>query len=131
MLGCAGGTPLVRSRILAKSRRSHFSPEADPSRDEFYCRIPGADLNPTRSRPRAKSSSGAAEIEAAGRIGEGEPPREEEVAAFSPQGDFASEASAPEVQVTSAPEPQYREDAAPVESAETEKQPDASDDGEQ
>jgi transcription termination/antitermination protein NusA len=108
--------------------------EADPmTSDELLLQEAGRDLRPDTIVPAPDiTSSGAAEIEAAARVGEGEPPLEEEVAAFSPQGDFASEASAPEVQVTSAPEPQYREDAAPVESAdETEKQRDASDDAAQ
>ncbi|HEY0385416.1 MAG TPA: hypothetical protein VGC64_05365, partial [Pyrinomonadaceae bacterium] len=76
------------------------------------------------------TSSGASAIEAAGRIGEGEPPVEEE-SGFSPEADFASEASAPEVRATSAPAPQegLEEDAA-VESTADEKQ-DASTDAAQ
>jgi N utilization substance protein A len=130
-----GGTPFsAEADILAEESVDPVAlTEADPiSQDELLLQDAGRDLRPDTITPAPDiTSSGAAEIEAAGRVGEGEPPVEEEVAAFSPQGDFASEASAPEVQVTSAPEPQYREDAAPVESAETEKQPDASDDGEQ
>ena len=104
--------------------------EADPiSEDQLLLQDAGRDLRPDTITPAPDiTSSGAAEIEAASHVGEGEPPVEEEAAAFSPQGDFASEASAPEVQVTSAPEPQYREEAAPVESDETAKQTDASDD---
>jgi len=89
----------------------------------------GRDLRPDTITPSPDiTSSGAAEIEAAASVGEGEPPREEEVGEFSPEADFASEASAPEVQVTSAPEPRVSEEAAPVESTADEKQRDASDD---
>ncbi|HEY0005083.1 MAG TPA: transcription termination factor NusA [Pyrinomonadaceae bacterium] len=70
------------------------------------------------------TSSGAAYIEAAGRVGEDEPPVEEE-GPNSPRASFASEASAPEISVTSAPEPLYSE-AASVESVEEEKPDDAS-----
>jgi hypothetical protein len=74
------------------------------------------------------TSSGAAEIEAAGRVGEGEPPVEED-APFSPVADLGGEASAPEIQVTSVPAPQYREEAATVGDAPAdEKQTDASED---
>ncbi|MGB7922723.1 MAG: transcription termination factor NusA [Pyrinomonadaceae bacterium] len=131
----AGGTPFTAEpEILAENSADPVAlTEADPmSTDELLLQDAGHDLRPDTIVPAPDiTSSGAAEIEAAGRVGEGEPPVEEEVGAFSPQGDFASEASAPEVQVTSAPEPQYREEAAPVESAETEKQTDASDDAAQ
>jgi N utilization substance protein A len=131
----AEGTPFsAEPDILAEESADPVAlTEADPmSQDELLLQDAGRDLRPDTITPAPDiTSSGAAEIEAAGRIGEGEPPREEEVAAFSPRGDFASEASAPEAQVTSAPVPQYREEAAPVESAETEKQTDASDDAAQ
>jgi transcription termination/antitermination protein NusA len=107
--------------------------EADPiSEGELLLQETGRDLRPDTITPGPDiTSTGAAMIEAAGRIGEGEPPVEEE-SGFSPQADFASEASAPEVQVTSAPVPQYREEAAPVESTEEdEKQTDASRDAAQ
>lgn len=129
-----GGTPFsAEPDIVAENSADPVAlTEADPmSTDELLLQDAGRDLRPDTIVPAPDiTSSGAAEIEAAGRIGEGEPPVEEEVAAFSPQGDFASEASAPEVQVTSAPEPQYREEAAPVEGQDTEKQ-DASDDAAQ
>jgi N utilization substance protein A len=105
--------------------------EADPiSEDELLLLETGRDLRPDTITPAPDvTSSGAAYIEAAGEIGEGEPPVEEE-GGFSPEADFASEASAPEVQATSAPEPQYREEAAPVESntADVEESADASKD---
>jgi N utilization substance protein A len=88
------------------------------SEDELRLQGAERDLRPDTITPSPDiTSSGAAYIEAASRIGEGDAPVEEEVAAFSPQGDFASEASAPEVQTSSAPAPEYREDvAAPGES---------------
>jgi hypothetical protein len=66
-------------------------------------------------------------IEAAEKVGEGEPPVEEE-AGISPQADFASEASAPEVQTSSAPVPPLSSEAAADESASDEKQTNASED---
>jgi N utilization substance protein A len=126
------GSPFsAEANILAEESADPVAlTEADPiSQDELLLQDAGRDLRPDTITPSPDiTSTGAAEIEAAGRIGEGEPPREEETTTFSPEADFASEASAPEVQVTSAPEPQYREEAAPVESPETEKQTDASDD---
>ena len=65
-------------------------------------------------------------IEAAEKVEEGEPPVEEDEG-ISPRADFASEASAAEVQISSAPEPVYSE-AATVESAEEEKPENASKD---
>jgi N utilization substance protein A len=126
------GTPFTAEpNILAEESADPVAlTEADPmSEDELLLQDAGRDLRADTITPAPDiTSSGAAEIEAAGRVGDGEPPLEEEVAAFSPEADFASEASAPEIQVTSAPEPQYREEAAAVESTETEKQMDASDD---
>jgi hypothetical protein len=89
----------------------------------------GRDLRPDTITPAPDiTSTGAAEIEAAGRIGEGAPPVEDE-SPFSPVADLGGEASAPEVQVTSAPEPQYREEAVPAgDSLADEKQNDASED---
>ncbi|MCA1850497.1 MAG: hypothetical protein LC672_05485, partial [Acidobacteria bacterium] len=88
----------------------------------------GRDLRPDTITPAPDiTSTGAAMIEAAEKVGEGEPPVEEDEGLLSPRGDFASEASAPEVQTSSAPEPTYSE-AATVESAEDEKQADASED---
>ncbi|MBC7909834.1 MAG: transcription termination/antitermination protein NusA [Pyrinomonadaceae bacterium] len=91
--------------------------EADPvSEEALLLQDAGRDLRPDTITPAPDiTSSGAAYIEAAGRVGEGASPVEEE-GGFSPKAGFASEASAPEVQVTSAPVPQYREEAAPVES---------------
>jgi N utilization substance protein A len=103
--------------------------EADPiSEDELLLQGAGRDLRPDTVTPSPDiTSTGAAMIEAADKVGEGEPPVEEETA-MSPRGDFASEASAPEVQTSSAPEPVYSE-AATVESADDdEKQTDASED---
>ncbi|MBV9957524.1 MAG: hypothetical protein JO360_03850, partial [Acidobacteria bacterium] len=97
------------------------STEADPiSEDELALQDIGRDLRPDTITPAPDiTSSGAAYIEAASRIGEGEPPTEEE-GGFSPEADFASEASAPEIQVTSAPVAQYREEAAPPDESATE-----------
>jgi N utilization substance protein A len=128
------GTPFTAEPvILAENSADPVAiTEADPiSEDELLLQDAGRDLRPDTITPAPDiTSSGAAEIEAAGRVGEGEPPVEEE-SGFSPQADFASEASAPEVQVSSAPAPQYREEAAPVESTEDEKQTDASTDAAQ
>jgi len=106
--------------------------EADPiSQDELRLQDAGRDLRPDTITPAPDiTSSGAAYIEAASQVGEEEPPVEEEEV-FSPVADFASEASAPEVQTTSAPEPQYREEAAPVESDHDEKQDASNDDAAQ
>jgi N utilization substance protein A len=96
------------------------STEADPvSEDVLLLQDAGRDLRPDTITPAPDiTSSGAAQIEAASNIGEGEPPVEEE-GGFSPVADFASEASAPEIQVTSAPVAQYREEAAPTEESAT------------
>lgn len=101
--------------------------EADPiSEDELLLQGAGRDLRPDTITPAPDiTSSGAAMIAAAEKIGEGEPPVEEDEG-ISPRADFASEASAPEVQISSAPEPVYSE-AETVES-EDEKQADASED---
>jgi N utilization substance protein A len=92
--------------------------EAEPfSPEELLLQEPGRDLRPDTITPAPDiTSSGAAYIEAAGQVGEGEPPVEEE-SGFSPEADFASEASAPEIQVTSAPAPQYSVEAATDKSA--------------
>lgn len=88
---------------------------------------PGRDLRPDTITPAPDvTSTGAAYIEAAGRVGEGEPPVEEE-SPFSPRADFASEASAPEVQTSFAPEPPVEEQAAAAGTVAEEKQ-DASED---
>ncbi|HEV7843159.1 MAG TPA: transcription termination factor NusA [Pyrinomonadaceae bacterium] len=102
--------------------------EADPiSQDELLLQDIGRDLRPDTITPSPDiTSSGAAMIEAADKVEEGESPVEEETA-MSPRADFASEASAPEVQTSSAPEPVYSE-AATVESETDEKQPSASED---
>lgn len=92
--------------------------EAEPtSPEELLLQETGRDLRPDTITPAPDiTSSGAAYIEAAGQVGEGEPPVEEE-SGFSPEADFASEASAPEIQVTSAPAPQYSVEAATDKSA--------------
>ena len=102
--------------------------EADPtSPDEVVLQEPGRDLRPDTLTPAPDvTSSGAAYIEAAGRVGEGEQPVEEE-GPFSPRADFASEASAPEVQNSFTPAPPVNEDAAADGSVAEEKQ-DASED---
>jgi N utilization substance protein A len=92
--------------------------EAEPiSEDELRLQGAGRDLRPDTVTPAPDiTSTGAAMIEAASKVGEGEPPVEDD-SPLSPRGDFATEASAPEVQVTSAPEPSYSE-AATVENNE-------------
>ena len=102
--------------------------EAEPiSQDELLLQDAGRDLRPDTITPSPDiTSTGAAMIEAADKVDEGESPVEEETV-MSPRADFASEASAPEVQISSAPEPSYSE-AATVESDEDEKQKDASED---
>ncbi len=95
------------------------------SADELLLQEAGRDLRADTITPAPDiTSSGAAMIEAASKVGEGEPPVEDD-SPISPRGDFATEASAPEVQVTSAPEPSYSE-AATVGDEPDEKQ-DASD----
>ncbi|HEY0323505.1 MAG TPA: transcription termination factor NusA [Pyrinomonadaceae bacterium] len=127
------GTPYsAEPNILAEYSADPVAlTEADPmTEDELLLQGAERDLRPDTITPAPDiTSSEAAYIEAAGRVGEGEPPVEEEMDAFSPQADFASEASAPEVQISSAPAPEYREDvAAPVESDEEEKSMNSSDD---
>lgn len=102
--------------------------EAEPiSQEELLLEEVGRDLRPDTITPAPDiTSTGAAMIEAAEKVEEGEPPVEEEEA-ISPRASFASEASAPEVQISSAPEPVYSE-AATVESAEEEKPENASKD---
>jgi N utilization substance protein A len=103
--------------------------EAEPiSEGELLLQEAGRDLRPDTITPSPDiTSTGAAMIDAAGKVGEGEPPIEEE-AGISPRADFASEASAPEVQTSSAPEPPLSSEAATVEGDETEKHTDASED---
>jgi N utilization substance protein A len=126
------GTPFTAEpNILAGDSADPVAmTEADPiSEGELLLQDAGRDLRPDTITPAPDiTSSGAATIDAAGRVGEGEPPVEEE-SGFSPQADFASEASAPEV--ASAPVPQVNEEAAPDESTEDEKQTDASPDAAQ
>jgi N utilization substance protein A len=130
------GTPFTAEPvILAQESADPVAlTEADPiSEDELLLlnEEAGRDLRPDTITPAPDiTSSGAAYIEAASQVGEEEPPVEEE-AAFSPVADFASEASAPEVQTTSAPVPQYREEAAPVEGDEEDEKQDASPDAAQ
>jgi N utilization substance protein A len=102
--------------------------EAEPtSADEVLLQEPGRDLRPDTLTPAPDvTSRGAAYIEAAGRVGEGDPPVEEE-GGFSPRADFASEASSPEVETetSSTPAPPDNEEAAADGSVDNEK-PDAS-----
>jgi N utilization substance protein A len=125
-----GGEPFsAEPEILAQNSADPVAvTEADPiSQDELLLQDVGRDLRPDTVTPSPDiTSSGAAMIEAAEKVGEGESPVEEETV-MSPRADFASEASAPEVQTSSAPEPVYSE-AATVESETDEKQPPASED---
>jgi len=102
--------------------------EADPtSRGQVVLQEPGKDLRPDTITPAPDvTSTGAAYIEAAGRVGEGDPPQEEE-SSFSPRADFASEASAPEVQNSFTPAPPVDEQAA-ADGSVTEEKQDASSD---
>ncbi|MBA3804962.1 MAG: transcription termination/antitermination protein NusA [Acidobacteria bacterium] len=130
----AGGTPFTaEADIPAQESADPVAlTEADPiSQDALLLQDAGRDLRPDTITPAPDiTSSGAAYIEAAGQVGEEEPPVEEE-ATFSPVADFASEASAPEVQTTSAPVPQYREEAVPAESEDHDEKQDASTDAAQ
>ena len=125
-----GGEPYsAEAEILAGNSADPVAiTEADPiSEDELMLQDAGRDLRPDTITPSPDiTSTGAAMIEAADKVDEGESPVEEETV-MSPRADFASEASAPEVQTTSAPEPSYSE-AATVESETDEKQTDASED---
>ncbi|MDX6614638.1 MAG: transcription termination/antitermination protein NusA [Blastocatellia bacterium] len=124
------GTPFsAGSDALAQdSAASVTLTEADPtSSEEVVLQEPGRDLRPDTLTPAPDvTSSGAAYIDAAGRVGEGDKPVEEE-GPFSPRADFASEASAPEVQNSFTPAPQDHEEAAADGSVADEKQ-DASED---
>jgi hypothetical protein len=127
------GTPFTAEpNILAENSADPVALTEAEEMSEEELRLQGADrdLRPDTITPSPDiTSSGAAYIEAASRIGEGDAPVEEEVAAFSPQADFASEASAPEVQTSSAPAPEYQKDvAAPGESDEEENQMNSSED---
>jgi N utilization substance protein A len=104
--------------------------EADPiSQDELLLQEVGRDLRPDTITPAPDiTSTGAAMIEAAEKVGEGEPPVEEDEGLQSPRADFASEASAPETQTSSAPVPASSSEAARTESVDDEKQADASED---
>jgi N utilization substance protein A len=119
------GTPFTaEANILAQDSADPVAvTEADPvSEDELRLQDAGRDLRADTITPAPDiTSSGAAYIEAASQVGEDTPPVEEDEP-FSPVADFASEASAPEVQTTSAPVPQYTEEAATDESAQEEKQ---------
>jgi N utilization substance protein A len=125
-----GGEPFsAEPEILAQDSADPVAiTEADPiSQDELLLQETGRDLRPDTITPSPDiTSSGAAMIEAAEKVDEGDAPVEEETA-MSPRGDFASEASAPEVQTSSAPEPVYSE-AATVESTDEEKHRGASED---
>jgi N utilization substance protein A len=127
------GTPFTAEPdILAQESADPVAlTEADPiSQDELLLQEAGRDLRADTITPAPDiTSSGAAYIEAAGQVGEDDAPVEDDEP-FSPVADFASEASAPEVQTTSAPEPQYREEAVPVE-GETDEKQDASPDAAQ
>ena len=103
--------------------------EAEPiSEGELLLQEAGRDLRPDTITPAPDiTSTGAAMIEAAEKVGEGEPPIEESEG-ISPRADFASEASAPEIQTSSAPVPPLSSEAATNESASEEKHTDASKD---
>jgi N utilization substance protein A len=118
----------AEAKILAENSADPVAlTEADPiSEDELLLQEVGRDLKPDTIMPAPDiTSTGAAMIDAAEKVGEGEPPVEED-AGISPRADFASEASVPEVQTSSAPEPPGSSEAARIESASDEKQPDAS-----
>ena len=121
----------AESEILAEDSADPVAlTEADPmTQDELQLQDAGRDLRPDTITPAPDiTSTGAAMIEAAEKVGEGEPPVEEEEP-ISPRADFASEASAPEVQTSSAPVPPLSSEAATTdESADDEKQTDASED---
>src|SRR5947209_286521 len=119
----------AEAEILAENSADPVAlTEAEPiSQDELLLQEAGRDLRPDTITPAPDiTSTGAAMIEAAEKVEEGEPPVEEDEG-ISPRADFASEASAPEVQISSAPEPVYSE-AATVESAKEEKPENASKD---
>ena len=124
------GEPFTAEReILAENSADPVAlTEADPiSQDELLLQEAGRDLRPDTITPAPDiTSTGAAMIESAEKVGEGEPPIEEDAGLLSPRASFASEASAPEVQTSSAPEPPSSSEAARIESASDEKQPDAS-----
>ena len=127
------GEPFTaESEILAEDSADPVAiTEADPiSQDEVLLQETGRDLRPDTVTPAPDiTSTGAAALEAAGRAGEGEEPPVEEETGFSPRADFASEASAPEVQTNSVPDSVEREEAAAgVEDETDEKQMDASED---
>jgi N utilization substance protein A len=126
------GEPFTaESEILAEDSADPVAiTEADPiSEDEVLLQEAGRDLRPDTVTPAPDiTSTGAAAIEAADRIDEGDPPVEEETG-FSPRADFASEGSAPEVQTNSVPDSvDSVEEAAGVEDETDEKQMDASED---
>jgi transcription termination/antitermination protein NusA len=125
------GTPFTAEpNILAQESADPVAvTEAEPiSEDELRLQDAGRDLRPDTITPAPDiTSSGAAYIEAAAQVGEEEPPVEEDEP-FSPVADFASEASAPEVQTTSAPVPQYKEEAATTDESAQEEKQDASPD---
>jgi N utilization substance protein A len=125
------GEPFIAEpEILAQDSADPVAlTEADPiSEDELLLQEVGRDLRPDTITPAPDiTSTGAAMIEAAEKVGEGEPPAEEDEG-ISPRADFASEASAPEVQTSSAPAPASSSEAARIESADDEKQTDASED---
>jgi N utilization substance protein A len=126
------GEPFIGEReILAENSADPVAlTEADPiSQDELLLQDAGRDLRPDTITPAPDiTSTGAAMIDAAEKVGEGEPPVEEDAGELSPRADFASEASAPEVQTSSAPAPESSSEAARVESASDEKHTDASED---
>lgn len=126
------GEPFTGEReILAQESADPIAlTEADPiSEDELLLQEAGRDLRPDTITPAPDiTSTGAAMIEAAEKVGEGEPPVEEDEGLQSPRADFASEASAPEAQTSSAPVPDSSSEAAGNESADDEKQIDASED---
>jgi N utilization substance protein A len=100
--------------------------EAIPA-DELRLQELQRDLRPDTITPSPDlTSAEAGVIERMEESAESEVPVEE-TTAISPEGSFASEASAPEVAVSSAPEPIYSE-AAAVERVNNEKQEDASQD---
>ncbi|HEX8178084.1 MAG TPA: transcription termination factor NusA [Pyrinomonadaceae bacterium] len=101
--------------------------EADPmSADELLLQGAGRDLRPDTITPDpAMTSTGAALVADEEAADEGEPPVEED-APLAPLTS-ASEASAPEIQVSSAPAPEYRVEANDERDAAEHEKQDASD----
>ncbi len=93
--------------------------EADPmSADELLLQGAGRDLRPDTITPAPDiTSAEAAVLESSGATFDDEHRVVEDDSTLSPEADFASEAAAPETQISSAPTPESEEESAPVENA--------------